>query len=105
MGFICWLLKANIVADWAVTATESDLDPAYFAPKLLARGLTTAFLIFLFIKLDTLTIPQENRHVLSYHFQVSAMTLMILATFLECLIDQYQHTDGLVSVDSRLRFV
>jgi len=57
--------------------------------KLLVRGLTTAFLIFLFMKLDTVTMPRENGHVLSYHFQVSALTLMILATFLECLIDQY----------------
>ena len=105
VGFICWLLKANIAAYWAVTAKDrTDVaDPFYFAwaaPKFLVRGLTTAFLIFLFTKLDALTMPQENRHVLSYHFQVSAITLMILATFLECLIDQY-----VGPMDSRLRFV
>ena len=95
MGFICWLLKGSIVTYWAVTVKDvrTDVhDPSYFAwvaPKLLVRGLTTAFLIFLFMKLDTVTMPREIRHMLSYHFQVSALTLMILATFLECLIDQY----------------
>ncbi|XP_015755158.1 PREDICTED: uncharacterized protein LOC107334700 [Acropora digitifera] len=90
VGFICWLLKGNIVACCAIT--DKDIDPSYFAwvaPKYLVRGLTTAFLIFLFVKLDALTMPQENGDVLRYHFQVSAMMLMILATFLECLIDQY----------------
>ena len=105
VGFICWLLKGSIVAYWAVTVKDSINvhDPSYFpwvAPKLLVRGLTTAFLIFLFMKLDTVTMPRENRHVLSYHFQVSALTLMILATFLECLIDQY-----IGDVDRGLRFV
>ena len=93
MGFICWLLKGSIVTYWAVTLKDVRTDdPSYFpwvAPKLLVRGLTTAFLIFLFMKLDTVTMPREIRHMLSYHFQVSALTLMILATFLECLIDQY----------------
>ena len=105
MGFICWLLKANIAAYWAVTAKDrTDVDdPSYFAwvsPKFLVRGLTTAFLIFLFMKLDTVTMPRENRHILSYHLQVFAMTVMILATLLECLIDQY-----VGPMDSRLRFV
>ena len=105
MGFICWLLKANLAAYWAITAKDrTDVDDrsyfAWTAPKFLVRGLTTAFLIFLFMKLDTVTMPRENRHVLSYHFQVSALTLMILATFLECLIDQY-----IGDVDRGLRFV
>ena len=104
MGFICWLLKGSIVAYWAVNGKDlTDVEQSgfpWFAAKLLVRGLTTAFLIFLFMKLDAVTTPQENRHVLSYHFQVSAMTLMILATFLECLIDQY-----FGPVDKRLRFV
>ena len=105
MGFICWLLKANIAAYWAITAKDrTDVDDAsYFAwvaPKCLVRGLTTAFLIFLFMKLYTVTMPQEIRHILSYHLQVFAMTVMILATFLECLIDQY-----VGQMDNRLRFV
>lgn len=103
VGFICWLLKGSIVAYLAVTAKHrTDVDPpsyfAWVALKLLVRGLTTAFLIFFFMKLDTVTMPQEN--VLSYHFQVSALTMMILATLLECLIDQY-----VGKVDRGLRFV
>ncbi|XP_074617876.1 uncharacterized protein LOC141876948 isoform X2 [Acropora palmata] len=50
------------------------------------------------ITLYTVTMPQEIRHILSYHLQVFAMTVMILATFLECLIDQY-----VGQMDNRLR--
>ncbi|XP_068689783.1 uncharacterized protein [Montipora foliosa] len=103
VGFICWLLKATIAGYWAVTANErTDIDdPSYFAwvaPKYSIRGFTTAFLIYLFLKLETLVTPLRNRHVAFSHFLVPVLTLMILGTFLECLIDQY-----VGPLDSRLR--
>ncbi|XP_068725189.1 uncharacterized protein [Montipora capricornis] len=103
VGIICWLLKATIAGYWAVTAHErTDIDdPSYFAwvaPKFSIRGFTTAFLIYLFLKLETLVTPLRNRHVAFNHFLVPVLTLMILGTFLECLIDQY-----VGPLDSRLR--
>ena len=99
------MVKATIAAYWAATADDrSDIDdPSYFtwvAPKYSIRGITTAFLMGLFLKVDALTVPLKNLDVKLNHLLVPTIMLMILGTFSECLIDQY-----VGPLDSRLRFV
>ena len=98
------MVKATIAGYWAVTAdTRTDnVDPSYFswvAPKYSIRGITTAFLMGLFLKVDALAMPLNNGDVKLNHFLVPAVMLTILGIFSECLIDQY-----VGPLDSRLRF-
>ena len=98
------MVKATIAGYWAVTAdTRHDfVNPSYFswvAPKYCIRGITTAFLMGLFLMVDALAVPLRNSNVRLNHFLVPAVMLTILGIFSECLIDQY-----VGPVDSRLRF-
>ena len=99
------MIKAPISAYWAVTANEKlDIsDSSYFAwlvAKYAARGISTLFLMGLFLKVDARSLPQNNRDVRINQFLVPAAMLAILGAFLESLIDQY-----VGPLDSRLRFV
>lgn len=105
VGFTCWMIKAPISGYWAVIANERvDIDDApYFAwvvARYAARGISTAFLMGLFLKVDARSLPQRNRDVKMNHFLVPASMLAILGAFLESLIDQY-----VGPLDSRLRLV
>jgi len=99
------MIKAPISGYWAVTADERvDIDDApYFAwvvARYTARGISTVFLMGLFLKVDARSLPQKNSDVKMNHFLVPAAMLAILGAFLECLIDQYAGP-----LDSRLRLV
>ena len=105
VGFTCWMIKAPISGYWAVTANErlDNVDSRYFAwlaAKYVARGISTLFLMGLFLKVDARSLPQKNREVRINQFLVPATMLVILGAFLESLIDEHV---GLL--DSRLRFV
>ena len=105
VGFTCWMIKAPISGYWAVTANERlDInDSPYFAwvvARYAARGISTLFLMGLFLKVDARFLPQKNRDVMINQFLVPATMLAILGAFLESLIDQY-----VGPLDSRLRFV
>ena len=96
------MVKAPIAAYWAVTANER-VDSQYFAwvvTKYVARGISTLFLMGLFLKVDARSLPQNNRGVRINHFLVPATMLAILGALLESLVDQY-----VGPLDSRLRFV
>ena len=105
VGLTCWMIKAPIPGYWAANASDKigiD-DPPYFAwvsAKYVVRGISTAFLIALFLKVDALSIPQKNPDVKMNHFFVPAVMLAILGAFSETLISQY-----VGPVDSTLRFV
>ncbi|KAL9975531.1 hypothetical protein ACROYT_G012701 [Oculina patagonica] len=97
------MIKAPIPGYWAATAIDRiDIhDPPYFAwvsAKYVARGISTAFLMGLFLKVDVRSLAQKNPDVKMNHFLVPAVMLAILGTFSETLIDQY-----VGPVDSRLR--
>lgn len=99
------MIKAPISGYWAVIANERvDIDDApYFAwvvARYAARGISTAFLMGLFLKVDARSLPQRNLDVKMNHFLVPASMLAILGAFLESLIDQY-----VGPLDSRLRLV
>ena len=99
------MIKAPISGYWAVTANEREdiNDSSYFAwvvAKDAARGISTLFLMGLFLKVDARSLPQRNRDVRINHFLVPTIMLAILGALLESLVDQY-----VGPLDSRLRFV
>ena len=101
VGFICWMVKAAIVAYWAATAHDrNDVADPWAAAKFIVRGLTTAFIMFLFMKVNVRALPRKNPTERINHFLVPVVMLGIFSVFLETLIDQY-----VGSVDSTLRFV
>ena len=105
VGFTCWMIKAAISGYWAATAYDrTDIDdPPYYAwvvARYGARCISTVFLMGLFLKVDSRSLPQKNPDVKINHFLVPAMMLAILGAFLESLIDQY-----VGPLDRRLRFV
>ena len=98
-------MKATITGYWAVIENDimSIADPPYFSwasAKYAARGISTAFLMGLFLKVDVRSLPQKNPDVKMNHFLVPTVMVAIFGAFLETLIDQY-----VGPVDSRLRFV
>lgn len=105
VGFTCWMVKAPISGYWAVTTNERlDIDDstyfAWLAAKYIARGISTLFLMGLFLKVDARSLPQKNRDVRINQFLVPAIMLAILGAFLESLIDEY-----VGPLDRRLRCV
>ena len=96
------MIKAPIPAYWAVSDNISIQDPPYFgwiSAKYVARGISTAFLMGLFLKVDALSLPKKNPEVKTNHFFVPAVMLAIVGAFSETLISQY-----VGPVDSRIRF-
>lgn len=108
VDFTCWMIKASISGYWAGTANEKmDIDYpfdreyfAWVAASHTARGISTAFLMGLFLTVDARSLPQKNPDVKMNHFLVPTVISLIFSSFSESLIDQYV---GLL--DSRLRFV
>ena len=83
VGFTDWMIKAPISGYyyWAVTAHgRMDIDnPSYFAwlsAKDVARGISTAFLMGLFLKVDALSLPKKNLDVKMNHFLVPILICM-----------------------------
>lgn len=94
VGFICWMVQGAIAGFWAATAHgRSDVqDPSYMAwdsAKFTVRGLTTAFLMFMFMKINARALPQQNPDVKMNHFCVPVVMSGILSAFVDTLIDQY----------------
>ncbi|XP_078365410.1 uncharacterized protein LOC144649720 [Oculina patagonica] len=94
VGLICWIMKGTISGYWAYAENDkiNIADRPYFAwfaAKCATRGISTAFLMGLFLKVDVRSVPQKNPDVKMNHFLVPTMMLAILGAFLETLIDQY----------------
>ena len=105
VGLVCWITKAPISGYWSATShgtIKSDVSRyfAWVATKYYARGVSTAFLMGLFLKVEVQTLARRNSAVNRNHFLVPAMMSTIIGAFAESLIDQY-----VGPVDSRLRFV
>ena len=107
VGFICWIVKAAITGYWAATAHgKSDIDdpsddPSYMgwdAAKFTVRGLATAFLMYLFFRVNARALPLQNLTTKMNHFFVPVFMLGIFSVFLESLLDQYAG-----QVDNKLR--
>ena len=98
-------MHAAIAGYWAVTSHyRSDIgDRAltfWDSVKFGVRGLSTAFIMYLFTKVNAQAFPQQNPDVKSNHFVVPVIMFGILSTFAETLVDQY-----VGAIDSAIRFV
>ena len=103
VGFTCWLVEAAIAGYWAQTAPHGGdvQDPSFMgwaSAKLLVRGLTGAFLILVFMKINARSLPFQNLNKKWNHLLVPVMMLGILSVFVETLLDQYEGP-----VDMKLR--
>ena len=98
-------MHAAIAGYWAATADDRhDIkDRSYTtwdSVKFGVRGLSTAFVMYLFTMVNAQAFPQQNPGVKSNHFVVPVIMFGILSTFIETLVDQY-----VGAVDSAIRFV
>ena len=105
VGFLCWIMHAAIAGYWAVTAEyRHDIKNRSYATwdsvKFGVRGLSTAFIMYLFSKVNAQAFPRQNPGVKSNYFVVPVIMFGILSTFIETLVDQY-----VGAVDSAIRFV
>jgi len=94
VGFICWIVKAAITGFWAATAyVRRDIDdPSYMGwdtAKFTVRGFATAFLMYLFFKVNARALPRQNLSTKINHFLVPVVMLGIFSMFMETLLDQY----------------
>ncbi|KAK2559707.1 hypothetical protein P5673_017797 [Acropora cervicornis] len=103
VGFLCWIMHAAIAGYWAVTADDRhDIKDRSYATwdsvKFGVRGLSTAFIMYLFTVVNAQAFLQQNPGVKSNHFVVPVIMFGILSTFIETLVDQY-----VGAVDSAIR--
>ena len=98
-------MHAAIAGYWAVTA-DDRLGIRYqsYMPwdsvKFGVRGLSTAFIMYLFTKVNAQALPLQNPDVTCNLLAVPVIMFGILSTFIETLVDQY-----VGAVDSTIRFV
>ena len=57
--------------------------------KLIARGLTSLFLMVLYLKIHARALPLRNPDVRINHFLVTVLILGIMAKFVAILVDQH----------------
>ena len=105
VGFLSWIMHAAIAGYWAVTAEyRHDItDQSYTtwdSVKFGVRGLSTAFMMYLFTKVNAQALPPQNPDVTCNLLAVPVIMFGILSTFIETLVDQY-----VGAVDSTIRFV
>lgn len=91
VGFAYLMIEAALAEFWAVTQHSNPdwVGPGWAGPELVVRGLTTVFLMVLFLQVNARALPVQNPDVKINHFLVPVLMLGILAHFSACLIDQY----------------
>lgn len=92
------MAKSTIISYWAVTEHERSM--VWTAAKYTIRGLITAFLIGIFLKVNAKALPIQNPDRIINHFLVPLLMLGILSVFSESLVDLY-----FGSVEKRIRCV
>ena len=103
VGFVCLMVKAAITAFWAIHGPYFRYSTHGFhlaAAELTARGITTIFLMVLFLKVNARSLAIKNPDVKINYVLVPVMMLGILADFIASMIDQ-----NVGPIDKRLRFV
>ncbi|XP_068695820.1 uncharacterized protein [Montipora foliosa] len=78
-GFSSLMIKAALAEYWAFR---------WAGAELIMRGLTTLFLMYLFLKLNPRALPRRNPEVRVNHFLVPVLMFGIIADFAACLVDQ-----------------
>ncbi|XP_029188089.2 uncharacterized protein LOC114955426 isoform X2 [Acropora millepora] len=86
-GFSSLMIKAALAVYWA--HIESALHTFRWAgAELVMRGLTTIFLMYLFLKVNPRALHLRNPQVEINHFLVPVLMFGITANFVACLVDQ-----------------
>ncbi|XP_067052245.1 uncharacterized protein [Acropora muricata] len=86
-GFSSLMIKAALAVYWA--QIESALHTFRWAGvELVTRGLTTLFLMYLFLKVNPRALHLRNPQVKINHFLVPVLMFGITANFASCLVDQ-----------------
>ncbi|XP_015756375.1 PREDICTED: uncharacterized protein LOC107335850 isoform X2 [Acropora digitifera] len=86
-GFSSLMIKAALAVYWA--QMESALHKFRWAGlELVMRGLTTLFLMYLFLVVNPRALPLRNAQVKINHFLVPVLMFGITANFASCLVDQ-----------------
>ena len=103
VGFTCWLVEAAIAGYWAKTAPyRDDIDDqslmGWDSAKFLVRGITGAFLICVFMRVNARSLPFQNLNKRWNHLLVPVIMLGIFSVFGETLLDHYRGP-----LDTRLR--
>ena len=81
------MIKAALAVYWA--QMESALHKFRWAGlELVMRGLTTLFLMYLFLVVNPRALPLRNAQVKINHFLVPVLMFGITANFASCLVDQ-----------------
>ena len=81
------MMKAALAEFWAVSAHPHP-NYRWAGAELAARGLTTLFLMYLFLKVDARALALRNPDVKINHFLVPVLLFGIMADFAACLVDQ-----------------
>lgn len=93
VGFAWLMISAALAGFWALTQNNYPdyhwVGPEWAGPELIVRGLTTVFLMILFLRVNARALPSKNPDVEINHFLVPVLMLAILAHFSACLVDQY----------------
>ncbi|XP_015756382.1 PREDICTED: uncharacterized protein LOC107335852 isoform X1 [Acropora digitifera] len=86
-GFSSLMIKAALAVYWA--HIESAWHKFRWAgAELVMRGLTTIFLMYLFLKVNPRALQLRNPQVKINHFLVPVLMFGITANFVACLVDQ-----------------
>ncbi|XP_029188166.2 uncharacterized protein LOC114955486 [Acropora millepora] len=86
-GFSSLMIKAALAVYWA--HIESAWHKYHWAgAELVMRGLTTLFLMYLFLKINPRALPLRNPQVKINHFLMPVLMFGITANFASCLVDQ-----------------
>ncbi|XP_074617652.1 uncharacterized protein LOC141876796 isoform X2 [Acropora palmata] len=86
-GFSNLMIKAALAVYWA--QMESAWHKFRWAgAELVMRGLTTLFLLYLFLKINPRALHLRNPRVKINHFLVPVLMFGITANFVACLVDQ-----------------
>ncbi|XP_074615990.1 uncharacterized protein LOC141875580 [Acropora palmata] len=86
-GFSSLMIKAALAVYWA--QIESAWHKYRWAgAELVMRGLTTLFLMYLFLKVNPRALHLRNPQVKINHFLVPVLMFGITANFASCLVDQ-----------------
>ncbi|XP_068722059.1 uncharacterized protein [Montipora capricornis] len=86
-GFSSLMIKAALAEYWAL-GTNAHHSYQWAGAELIMRGLTTLFLMYLFLKLNPRALPRRNPEVRVNHFLVPVLMFGIIADFAACLVDQ-----------------
>ena len=93
------MIKAALAEFWG-NSHHPFHDYRWAGAEVAVRGLTTLFLMVLFLQVNARELPLRNPDVKINHFLVPVLMLGIMADFAACLVDEY-----IGPLDQRIKYV